>query len=104
MSSTILWLAIIAIWACVLIPRWLKRGAVAPVAAPATTESAGQAAPPDVDEVSGYSADETPAAEPLTAEPVPPRNARRMRMLNAWPPAFPDDAHATWRSPRPRWR
>ena len=25
MSSAILYLAIIAIWACVLIPRWLKR-------------------------------------------------------------------------------
>ncbi len=37
MSSAILYLAIVAIWACVLIPRWLRRdsarGASAPVAA-----------------------------------------------------------------------
>ncbi len=36
MSSAILYLAIVAIWACVLIPRWLRRdsarGASAPLA------------------------------------------------------------------------
>ena len=38
MSSAILYLAIVAIWACVLIPRWLRRdsarGASAPRQAP----------------------------------------------------------------------
>ena len=68
MSSAILYLAIIAIWACVLIPRWLKRGAVAPVAAPAVVEPEATVSP-YADEVHVDSADETPAAEPLTAEP-----------------------------------
>src|SRR5579863_5245612 len=59
MSSAILYLAIVAIWACVLIPRWLRRDSArgaaaaqtsappAPVARedPAIAEPAGQ--PPD---------------------------------------------------------
>lgn len=39
MSSAILYLAIVAIWACVLIPRWLRRGA-AHVSGPAITDHA----------------------------------------------------------------
>ena len=34
MSSAILYLAIVAIWACVLIPRWLKRDSARSVTAP----------------------------------------------------------------------
>jgi len=89
MSSAILYLAIIAIWACVLIPRWLKRGAVAPVAAPApaTASATEQAATPDIAESSADDADETPAAEPVStervrAEPISAEESRR-RMLTA---------------------
>jgi hypothetical protein len=89
MSSAILYLAIIGIWACVLIPRWLKRGAVAPVAAPAaaTGLDAEQAASPHVDEGSADGTDETPEAEPLSAGPLSagPLSAEesRRRMLTA---------------------
>jgi hypothetical protein len=70
MSSALIFLAIIAIWACVLIPRWLKHGAVTPVAAPATAEST--AAAPDIDEVAADGTEETPEADqPLPAEPLP---------------------------------
>jgi hypothetical protein len=90
MSSAILYLAIVAIWACVLIPRWLRRdsarGGSAPVAEPAvpadTVEPEAEAedgGPADVE------ADEAPrwvpafarAAEPLSAE------ESRRRMLAA---------------------
>jgi hypothetical protein len=88
-SSAILYLAIIAIWACVLIPRWLKRDAVAPVAAPAVVESAGPgpSVSQDADEAPADSADEVPAAEPpaaepLTAEPLTVEESRR-RMITA---------------------
>jgi hypothetical protein len=97
MSSAILYLAIIAIWACVLIPRWLKRGSVIPVAAPAAAESAERAAYADADEIPADEipadgTDEMPAAEPLSAgplsggavavEPVSAEESRR-RMLTA---------------------
>jgi hypothetical protein len=39
MSSAILYLAIVAIWACVLIPRWLRRDSARGGAAPATLDS-----------------------------------------------------------------
>ena len=88
MSSAILYLAIVAIWACVLIPRWLRRdsarGGSAPVAAepavPVEPEAeAEDGTPADVE------ADESPrwasafgrAAEPLSAE------ESRRRMLGA---------------------
>jgi hypothetical protein len=96
MSSAILYLAIVAIWACVLIPRWLRRdsarGASAPVAAvsPAIIEAdadAGEGAPADPEEAAeeAAGADEAPppmqaparAAEPLSAE------ESRRRMLTA---------------------
>ncbi|HTR90504.1 MAG TPA: hypothetical protein VMI73_02045 [Trebonia sp.] len=82
MSSAILYLAIIAIWACVLIPRWLKRGAVAPVTAPAVVESTEQVASPDIAEVSAAGTDEVPEAEPLPAEPLSAEESRR-HMLTA---------------------
>ena len=92
MSSAILYLAIVAIWACVLIPRWLRRdsarGASAPVAAvpPDLIEAdagAGEDTPADAEEA--VEADEAPppmhapvrAREPLSAE------ESRRRMLAA---------------------
>ena len=96
MSSAILYLAIVAIWACVLIPRWLRRdsarGASAPVAAapPAFIEAdadGGQVTPADAEEApeEAAGADEAPppaqaparAGEPLSAE------ESRRRMLAA---------------------
>jgi hypothetical protein len=82
MSSAILYLAIIAIWACVLIPRWLKRGAAAPVAAPL---SAPVAAEPDSEAEDGPLEDETADAAGRPArvpEAVSPQESRR-RMLAA---------------------
>ena len=103
MSSAILYLAIVAIWACVLIPRWLRRdsarGGSAPVAAEpavATEHTAADehtAAEPEAEAEDGAPADvpepteddEAPrwvpafarAAEPLSAE------ESRRRMLAA---------------------
>ena len=87
MSSAILYLAIVAIWACVLIPRWLRRdsarGGSAPVAEPAVTvEPEAQAedgAPADVE------ADEAPRWVPAFARAAEPPSAEelRRRMLAA---------------------
>jgi hypothetical protein len=94
MSSAILYLAIVAIWACVLIPRWLKRdsarGAAAPVPQDPPVPADAGLDPADADR-SGLDADEAaeeddaphqsrffaPAREPLTAE------ESRRRMLAA---------------------
>ena len=89
MSSAILYLAIVAIWACVLIPRWLRRdsarGASAPVAAgpPALAEA-------DADSEDGTPADTEGADEAQEPMPVPARAAEplsaeesRRRMLAA---------------------
>ena len=91
MSSAILYLAIIAIWACVLIPRWLRHdsahGAAATQAAahvsapPADAEPAEHAdpVPGETDDV----ADDVPRQEAAqAAEPASPVEARR-RMLAA---------------------
>ena len=59
MSSAILYAAIVAIWACVLIPRWLKRDSARSAAASAAAESS--TARPD-------EADTTPAGESIPAE------------------------------------
>ena len=92
MSSAILYLAIVAIWACVLIPRWLRRdsarGASAPVAAlpPDLIEAdadAGEDAPADAEEA--VDADEAPPPmhAPVRArEPLSAAESRR-RMLAA---------------------
>jgi len=86
MSSAILYLAIVAIWACVLIPRWLRRdsarGASAPVETPVAADPAAEA------EYDGAAEDADPdVARPLpararVAEPVSAEEARR-RMLAA---------------------
>jgi hypothetical protein len=92
MSSAILYLAIVAIWACVLIPRWLRRdsarGASAPVAAepPGLAEpdaESGNGTPADADGADG--ADEAPQQMPAparAAEPLSGEESRR-RMLAA---------------------
>ena len=89
MSSAILYLAIVAIWACVLIPRWLRRdsarGAVhtaAPVQAQAMDAEHVEDAEPAPGET-GDVAGEAPRPEPFSAaEPVSAAEARR-RMLAA---------------------
>ena len=90
MSSAILYLAIVAIWACVLIPRWLRRdsarGAVA-AQAPASpvetghVEHADPAPAGEIDEYPAPDADDTPHAAPAT-DPVSEAEVRR-RMLAA---------------------
>jgi hypothetical protein len=87
MSSAILYLAIVAIWACVLIPRWLRRdsarGGSAPAAEPAVTvepeAEAEDGAPADVE------ADEAPRWVPSFARTAAPPSAEesRRRMLAA---------------------
>ena len=92
MSSAILYLAIVAIWACVLIPRWLRRDSARGVSAPAAAEPAVLAepdaeaedgTPADVD--GAVEADEAPRRIPApgrAAEPVNAEESRR-RMLAA---------------------
>jgi hypothetical protein len=90
MSSAILYLAIIAIWLCVLIPRWLKRdsarGAViapdtaAPGETPATTAADGDET--DIaDDGAPRVAEPGVAAPPPTAPtaPAPPLSAEEAR-------------------------
>jgi len=90
MSSAILYLAIVAIWACVLIPRWLRRDTTRGAATPATAAPPVPAAPDteaeDDTAEDAEGADEAPrqffsapvrAAEPLSAE------ESRRRMLGA---------------------
>jgi len=93
MSSAILYLAIIAIWLCVLIPRWLKRdsarGAViapdtaAPAETPATTAADGDET--DIaDDGAPRAAEPGVAAPPPTtpttpAAPAPPLSAEEAR-------------------------
>jgi hypothetical protein len=91
MSSAILYLAIVAIWACVLIPRWLRRDSARGAAA---AHASAQAPAPPADDglaehagpASGESddlADDAPRPKPAPApEPVSAAEARR-RMLAA---------------------
>jgi hypothetical protein len=89
MSSAILYLAIVAIWACVLIPRWLRRdsarGASDPVEAPVVAEPAAEdeydGSAPEDDAIPGLVQPPVPARKRV-AEPVSPEEARR-RMLAA---------------------
>jgi len=84
MSSAILYLAIIAIWLCVLIPRWLKRdSARGAVIAPDT------AAPGETPTTAAADGDETDIADdgaPRVAEPgvaAPPPSAPSAPPLSA---------------------
>jgi hypothetical protein len=85
LSSAILYLAIVAIWACVLIPRWLRRDSARGASAPVATEppvvaepdaAAGDEAPQDADE------EEAPPPPARVREPLSAEEARR-RMLAA---------------------
>jgi hypothetical protein len=90
MSSAILYLAIVAIWACVLIPRWLKRDSARGISAPVPTTppvlaepvaDAGEGSQADADDALG--ADEEPPQAPVrAAEPLSAEESRR-RMLAA---------------------
>ena len=96
MSSAILYLAIIAIWLCVLIPRWLKRdsarGAVVapdtavPAETPATTAADGEetdtaddGAPRVTEPGDAAPAPTQPTAPTAQAVPAPPLSAEEAR-------------------------
>ena len=92
MSSAILYLAIIAIWLCVLIPRWLKRdsargavvapdvaaGGETPVTAPADAGQADDSAPRGADDGAPQAAESGVTARPVAA-PTPPLSAEEAR-------------------------
>ena len=88
MSSAILYLAIIAIWLCVLIPRWLKRDSARGAVVEANTAAGGETPVTGSDDAgqAELAGDGTPsAAEPgvTTARPVaapaPPLSAEEAR-------------------------
>jgi hypothetical protein len=90
MSSAILYLAIVAIWACVLIPRWLKRDsargtAAAETSAPPAPAKHADAEPGEAGDGTAGGLGETsrPVTAPApAAEPLGAAEARR-RMLAA---------------------
>jgi len=97
MSSAILYLAIVAIWACVLIPRWLRRDSARGAAAPASDTGPSDLAEPvhrddepteddaDADADIGGGTGEArrpPRAALRSAEPLSAEESRR-RMLAA---------------------
>jgi hypothetical protein len=88
-SSAILYVAIVAIWACVLIPRWLRRGsqtsenhnhhqAERPVASPPEQVPSHL----DEDEDEEEEEEETPAPEPVAPAPLT-RAQPREKMMKA---------------------
>lgn len=89
-SSAILYLAIVAIWACVLIPRWLRRDSARSASAPLTTEppvpaESAEPAPADDGSADDGSAEDAPGPAPVPVpEPAPLNGAdTRRRMLAA---------------------
>jgi len=70
MSSAILYLAIIAIWACILIPRWLRRDSARGFAAPRDLATATQSQT-DPDSVPAAEVPITVAQPPAPASPGP---------------------------------
>jgi len=80
LSSAILYVAIVVIWACVLIPRWLRRDTSAAIAA--SGEQAGDEAPV------AAAAEEEPLPEPAPG-PVPAPAPRRRGSMAARP--VPDE-------------
>ncbi|HEY0934370.1 MAG TPA: hypothetical protein VGD91_11575 [Trebonia sp.] len=85
MSSAILYLAIVAIWACVLIPRWLRRDTARSAAAPAAIPVPLGAPPAELDaeDADGLEPDaDQDDLLPQAAEPPGPEETRR-RMLAA---------------------
>ncbi len=85
MSSAILYLAIVAIWACVLIPRWLRRDSARGGSAPVTAE------PAVPDEPEAEFADQTQAdADDAEAEAEAPRRVSAFR--RAAEPLSPEES------------
>jgi hypothetical protein len=81
-SSAILYVAIVAIWACVLIPRWLRRDSARGAGSTADTPVPGDVVPGDV--VSGNVVPAEDAADddwPRTAEPA---SNVRVRYTETW--------------------
>lgn len=98
MSSAILYLAIVAIWACVLIPRWLRRDSARGGSAPVTAEPPAQIEPDadteatedgedgaQADLDADVTADDEPRRLPAPARAAKPLSAEesRRRMLAA---------------------
>lgn len=96
MSSAILYLAIVAIWAFMLVPRWLRRSHAAPVADPDTLGDATQAAEHQAEPGAGEDQPEPgtapvpvvtdrPAPEglPVTASTAPPAGPGRPSLSRA---------------------
>jgi hypothetical protein len=84
LSSAILYVAIVVIWACVLIPRWLRRDSSAPASVAAMTAEAKEETVAD------------PAAEEEPTPAPPPRRRRSEAPLSRERRAarVPDEAHA----------
>ncbi|HEY6792290.1 MAG TPA: hypothetical protein VI365_33760 [Trebonia sp.] len=85
MSSAILYLAIIAIWACVLVPRWLKRDSARGAAVAAVTEPATEL-PDAADTVPSDGPDDGPLVRQRHSRPAAApisREEARQRVLKA---------------------
>ena len=67
MSSAILYVAIVAIWACVLIPRWLRRDSARGAGSAADTQVPGDVVPGDVVMTEDDDDDVLRTAEPVSA-------------------------------------
>lgn len=97
MSSVFLYVAIVAIWAFVLVPRWLRRHHAQPrslsdgdIAADAPPESDEEADEDGAAEFTEYPADEAepvvpaaPASRPTRPAPMTTRSLPRSRMMQA---------------------
>jgi hypothetical protein len=83
MSSAILYLAIVAIWACVLIPRWLRRDSARGSSAPVAAEPTATAEPPEAEVEDGMPADAADAVEADDAPRWVPAFARSAEPLSA---------------------
>ncbi|MBV9207386.1 MAG: hypothetical protein JO037_18740 [Actinobacteria bacterium] len=100
MSSAILYLAIIAIWAVVLIPRWLHRDSAA--------GDRGDSAQPGSAERAEAAADDEPGSGPRRrkAQPAAETDAGSAAQTDAWPGAETDTRPGAERGARPvvAWR
>jgi hypothetical protein len=82
MSSAILYLAIVAIWACVLIPRWLKRDSARSATTPAPLSAPVPAETVEHEEALADDEPDVPPAPANLPQPLSPEESRR-RMLAA---------------------
>jgi hypothetical protein len=96
MSSAILYLAIIAIWLCVLIPRWLKRDSARGAAAAADTSVAGESPVTTADADAEAAADEPVLADDGAPQGTEPGVTARPSAAPAVP-AVPLSAEETRR-------